>query len=184
MVVVGSLLIVAPVVVSCNCSKFCWALICVYSSFAIILMGKRKMVALLCLSFWCLAIVVLLFLMVPGVCLQFVIAVFPDHNHLLLLKWWRLCLFSTFVAASLLISILISFPPDVFFYKLYIRVWLSCGAGSYLIVLHPYTLYMSCFYVLEYQILWSVCDCVQQIVRRLWLFAHARLSLCCFHCYY
>ena len=44
------------------------------------------MVALLCLSFWCLAIVVLLFLMVPGVCLQFVIAVFPDHNHLLLLK--------------------------------------------------------------------------------------------------
>ena len=53
------------------------------SSFAIILMRKRKLVALLSLSFWCLVIVVWLFLAVPWVCLQFVIVVFPDHTHLL-----------------------------------------------------------------------------------------------------
>ena len=55
-------------------------LLCVHSSFAIILMGKRELVALLYLSFWCLVIVVWLFLAVPWVCLQFVIAVFPDHT--------------------------------------------------------------------------------------------------------
>ena len=43
------------------------------------------MVALLGLSSWCLVIVVWLFLMVPWVCLRFVIVVFPDHTHLLLL---------------------------------------------------------------------------------------------------
>ena len=53
------------------------------SSFAIILMGKRELVALLSLSSWCLVIVVWLFLMVPWVCLQFMIVVFPDHTHLL-----------------------------------------------------------------------------------------------------
>ena len=42
--------------------------------------------ALLCMSSWCLVIVVWLFLAVPGVCLQFVIVVFPDHTHLLLLS--------------------------------------------------------------------------------------------------
>ena len=46
-----------------------------------ILMGKRKLVALLSLSSWCLVIVVWLFLAVPWVCLQFVIVVFPDHTH-------------------------------------------------------------------------------------------------------
>ena len=55
----------------------------VHSSFAIILMNKRELVALLSLSSWCLVIVVLLFLAVPSVCLQFVIVVFPDHTHLL-----------------------------------------------------------------------------------------------------
>ena len=44
---------------------FCCALLCVHSSFAIILMGKRELVALLSLSSWFLAIVVLLLLMVP-----------------------------------------------------------------------------------------------------------------------
>ena len=34
----------------CNCFMFCCALLCVHSSFAIILMGKREPVALLCLS--------------------------------------------------------------------------------------------------------------------------------------
>ena len=57
-------------------------LLCVHSSFAIILMMKRELVALLGLSSWCLLIVVWLFLAVPWVCLQFVILVFPDHTHL------------------------------------------------------------------------------------------------------
>ena len=69
----------------CNCSMFCCALLYVPSSFAIILMGKRKLVALLSLSFWCLVIVVWLFLAMPWVCLQFVIVVFPDRTHLLFL---------------------------------------------------------------------------------------------------
>ena len=53
-----SLLIVAPIVGFRNCSMFCCALLCVHSSFAIILMGKRVLDALLCLSSWYLVIVV------------------------------------------------------------------------------------------------------------------------------
>ena len=45
--------------------------------FAIILIGKRELVALLSLSSWCLVIVVWLLLVVPWVCMQFVIVVFP-----------------------------------------------------------------------------------------------------------
>ena len=37
--------------------------------------------ALLCLFSWCHMIVVRLFLMMPWVCLQFVIMVYPDHTH-------------------------------------------------------------------------------------------------------
>ena len=40
----------------CNCSTFCCALLCGHSSFAIILTGKRELVALLNLSSWCLAL--------------------------------------------------------------------------------------------------------------------------------
>ena len=47
------------------------------------LFGKRELVTLLSLSSWCLMIVVWLFPVVPWVCLQFVIVVFPDHIHLL-----------------------------------------------------------------------------------------------------
>ena len=46
-------------------------------------MGKRELVALLSLSFWCLVMFGCLFLAVPWVCLWFVIVVFPDHSHLL-----------------------------------------------------------------------------------------------------
>ena len=60
---------------------FCCTLLYVHSSIASILMGKRELVALLSLSYWCLVIVVLLFLAVPWVCLQLVIVVFPDHTH-------------------------------------------------------------------------------------------------------
>ena len=66
----------------CNFSLFC-VLLYVHSSFVIILMGKKELVALLCLSSLCLVIVVWLFLTMPRVCLKFVIVVFPDHTHLL-----------------------------------------------------------------------------------------------------
>ena len=65
-------------------SLFCYALLCVHSSFAIILKRKRKLVALLNVSSWCLLMVERLFLRVPWDCLRFVIVVFPDHTHLLL----------------------------------------------------------------------------------------------------
>ena len=65
----------------CNSSMFCCTLLCVPSSFATILMGKRELVALPCLSSWYIVIVVWLFLAVPWVGLQFVIVVFPDHTH-------------------------------------------------------------------------------------------------------
>ena len=69
----------------CNCSMFCCTLLYVHSSIAIILVGKRELVALLYLSSWCLVVVERLFLAVPRGCLQFVIVVFPDHTHLLFL---------------------------------------------------------------------------------------------------
>ena len=65
----------------CNCSMFCFTFLNVPSSFAIILMGKRELVALLNLSSWCLVMVVWLSLEVQWVSLQFVIVVFPDHTY-------------------------------------------------------------------------------------------------------
>ena len=65
----------------CNCSMFCCTLLYVHSSIAIIMMGKRELIALLNLSSWCLLMVERLFLAVPRGCLQFVIVVFPDHTH-------------------------------------------------------------------------------------------------------
>ena len=70
----------------CNCSMFYCTLLYVHSSIAIILMGKRELVALLNLSSWCLVMVDWLFLAVPRGCLRFVIVVFHDHTHLLILK--------------------------------------------------------------------------------------------------
>ena len=64
---------------------FCCTLLYVHSSFAIILMGKRELDTLLSVSSWCLVMVLWLFLVVPWVCLRFVIMVFPDHTHLLFL---------------------------------------------------------------------------------------------------
>ena len=74
----------------CNCSLFCCMLIYVHSSIAIILMGKRELIALLNLSSWCLVMVEQLFLAVPRGCLQFVIVAFPDHTHLLFLQLFSL----------------------------------------------------------------------------------------------
>ena len=67
----------------CNCSMFCCTLLYVSSNIAIILMGKRELVALLNLSSWCLVMVEWLFLAVSWGCLRFVIVIFPDHTHLL-----------------------------------------------------------------------------------------------------
>ena len=78
-------IIVTPIVGVYNCSMFCCTVLYVNSSFAIILMWKRELVVLLSLSSRCLMMVEWLFLMVPWVCLQFVIIVFPDHTHLLFL---------------------------------------------------------------------------------------------------
>ena len=64
---------------------FCCTLLYVHSSIAIISTGKRKLVALLNLSSWCLVMVERLYLAVPRGFLQFVIVVFPDHTHLLFL---------------------------------------------------------------------------------------------------
>ena len=60
------------------------SILCVHSSFTIILKRKRKLVALLLLSYRCIATinVMWLFLAVPCVGLS-VIVVFPDHTHLL-----------------------------------------------------------------------------------------------------
>ena len=70
---------------------FCCTLLYVHSSIAIILMGKRELVALLNFSSCCLVIIVWLFLAVPWVCLQFVIVIFPDHTHLLFLFLLVIC---------------------------------------------------------------------------------------------
>ena len=93
-VVVDFLFIVTPIVGVCYCSMFCCTLLYVHSSIAIILMGKRELIALLIclpvvdllnLSSWCLVMVERLYLAVPRGCLRFVIVVFPDHTHLLFL---------------------------------------------------------------------------------------------------
>ena len=56
----------------CNCSMFCCTLLYVSSSFAIILIGKRELVALL----------KYVFLVSGDYCV-----VFPDHTH----YFWALC---------------------------------------------------------------------------------------------
>ena len=87
----------------CNCSMFCCTLLYVHSSIAIILMGKRELIALLNLSSWCLVKVEQLFLAVPRGCLQFVIVVFPDHTHLLFLTKVPPDLFLMCIAAKITI---------------------------------------------------------------------------------
>ena len=74
---------VIPIVGVCNCSMFFCTLLKVYSSIAIILMGRRELVVLLNLSSWCPVMVEQLFLAVPRNCLWFVIVVFTDHTYLL-----------------------------------------------------------------------------------------------------
>ena len=65
----------------------CYALLYVHSSFAITLKRKRKLAALLLLSYRCLVTVnvLWLFLTMQWVGLQCVIVVIPDHTQLLYL---------------------------------------------------------------------------------------------------
>ena len=75
-----------PLFVGVLClSLFCYALLCVLSSFAIILKRKRKLIALQLLSLRCIVTVNILwlFLTVPWVGLQCVIVAFPGYTHLL-----------------------------------------------------------------------------------------------------
>ena len=67
-------------------SLFCYALLCVHFRFAIILKRKRKLVALLFLSYRCIVTITVLwlFLTVPWVGLQYMVVVFPDHTHFFL----------------------------------------------------------------------------------------------------
>ena len=90
----------------CNCSMFCCTLLYVHSSIAIILIGKRELVALLNLSSWCLVMVERLFLAVPRGCLRFVIVVFPDHTHVLFIKELpsTLVIFLTFKPINLIVQ--------------------------------------------------------------------------------
>ena len=79
-------LIYFPLFVGVLCLSLVWySLLCVLYSFAIILKGKRDLDALILLSYGSLvtANVPWLFLAVPWVGLLYVIAVFPDHTHLL-----------------------------------------------------------------------------------------------------
>ena len=71
--VVLLVLIVTPNVRFCNCSMFCCALLCVHSSFAIILIAFALVSRDRCMALP----------HVPWVCLQFVFVVFADHTHLL-----------------------------------------------------------------------------------------------------
>ena len=70
-------------------SLFCYALLCIISSSAIILMRKRELVALLfcfyCLpgALWLLVTKCSVALTLPWICLQFVIVVLPNHTYFL-----------------------------------------------------------------------------------------------------
>ena len=64
------------------------------------------LVALLCLSSWCLVIVVWLFFTIPRACLQFVIVVFSDHTHLLfMIKYSTFLLHQRYVILFILLGL-------------------------------------------------------------------------------
>ena len=68
----------------CNCPMFCCTYLYVPSSFAIILMGRRELVALLSLSSWCLFVCDCCVANPRGAMGLFaVIVLFLDHYHLL-----------------------------------------------------------------------------------------------------
>ena len=133
-VVVDFLFLVTPIVGVCNCSMFCCTLLCVRSSIAIILMGKREGIALLNLSSWCLVVVERLFLPVPRGCLRFVIVVLPDHTRLLFMKPC-LCHRVTYI--------LFTPYPILFLYPIDIPL-------SYLTISYPYLTHTPISYIFPY----------------------------------
>ena len=106
----------------CNCSMFRCTFLYVHSGIAIILMGKRELVALLNMSSWCLVIFEWLFLTVPWGCLRFVIVVFPDHSHLLFLVWYDL----TYFTWRSIGSAFLLFMFNVFCYVISCRLIIIC----------------------------------------------------------
>ena len=87
----------------CDCSMFCCTLLYVHSSFAIILMGKRELVAVLSLSSLRLVIVVWLFLAMPWACLQFVTVVKVFYETLRVFRLGLKCfLLGSFTRTGLL----------------------------------------------------------------------------------
>ena len=73
-----------PLFVGVLClSLFLYALLCVFSGFAIILKRKRELVPLLLLSYVCIVTVngMWLFFTVPWIGLNCMIVVFPDYTH-------------------------------------------------------------------------------------------------------
>ena len=84
-----------PLLLGAMClSLFSYALLRVHINFAIILKRRRKLVALLLLSYRCIVTisVLWLFLTVPWVGLQCVIVVFPDQTHLLFYCMHKVCI--------------------------------------------------------------------------------------------
>ena len=108
------------------CVTFC------HSSFSIILIGERELLALLSLSSWCIVVVVRLFLTVPWICLQFVIVVFPDDTHLLFLYSTKYRL----VQISVVAYAIRSFP-----YKLLVQTSLKCLSNAYKICFASVAMY-------------------------------------------
>ena len=108
MVIVDFLFIVTPIVGVCNCSMFYCTLLYVHSSIAIILVGKRGLVALLGLSSWCLVMVGWLFLAVPWGCLWFVIVVFGNCCGIP----WSLSLAFSIDCSRRVIHVLTNFRAD------------------------------------------------------------------------
>ena len=68
---------------------------------SILVLQSSRWGRVLCLSFWCLMMVVWLFLTKPWVCLQFMIVVFPDHTHFSKLFLIFFCTFRAIVVISL-----------------------------------------------------------------------------------
>ena len=99
---------------------FCCTLLYVQASIAIILMGKRELIALLNLSSWCLVMVERLFLAVPRGGLQFVIVVFPDHTHLLFFSYRK----NTSYLITHMVRILTALATYKFFWC---KITDSCG---------------------------------------------------------
>ena len=88
-----------PLFVGVLClSLFCYALLCVHSSFAIILKRERKLVVFLVLSYRCIVTINDLWLAVPWVGLQCVSVVFHDHTHLLLECLRLYCKYSNLIS--------------------------------------------------------------------------------------